>query len=1309
MSTSSVGESSTGDQTGRAPAEATPSGLSLEKAAAIAVESSVLELDELEAAVAQVLELLPTYAHPSEAEGDAEEDEVANPLGQLAQSVTTRFTDHFSLQREVLGSFNIVLFGRTGAGKSTLLSALGQLDGSRVSPGDSDWTVDVEPIEWRGCKLYDTPGINGWGRSRSRSELEATARRAVEIADVVILCFDNQGQQASEFEKVASWVGDYGKPVIAVLNIRNDRWRDGERTKDRAGRERLSQAAGEHADHVTEELAFIGLPTVPVVSMNSHRALAARASEPLEGPKAPSILQARARLGQEKLLEMSNFAALEALLVAAIAAGGAQLRLVALREGVRQLLTELRDELGALASEAEAPLNALDRTIKSILDVVGYPELGSRERTDAKALWSEEFSGDLMQIYENSRGAPFTARVRGTLSRHVDHLLNGELAKERALSYKRAEKLVVEAFAKKNEINQTAFEKQVIDRDAIESAVSGVWRDGGRFMQRELAIVIDEGMTEVQNLQAHVDVNGGKGSGTRRVGLGLEIVGVAGSGVMATLAVIGATNVWNPGGWVALAIFGGLTLFSALHTFWGKKSNAKAERQRVQARAQAIADVRRVVSEYFAELRTRLRIQFEMIAAKQSATPLRMSLERALVMRQNLDSIAVVQVGVSENVERIPSSPNAAEVMVSAAATLSVTLGHDTGSNHSTVMSVLRGEDWINGADDRMDSNPPVEHDDRHLFRAQAKRDQERIAAAFTRMWGLLPEEDASKWLEKLTRESLGDADMEDIAACAHSVAQAKPRIVLVGDYSSGKTSLIKRLLVENGLPVPDELTVRGQPTPTATGAFPMRRVDLIDSSGLQSGDLDQDRSALEATTDAALVVVTMHNNLIIGDISMLRTLLLGDATNSAKNARTLFVINRSDGLVGHDPNEDPRAYLRARERRELELMSALESIGVAGESVTIVTIAADPYGAVGDSREVAVADYRHGREWDGVEPLLNAVRDSEDLLLGPALSAASLDGALARLLVLRERHGFVIELLYETNASDERIADTIQSAGRDGELLAKSIEIRVAELLGKNAQKQLRQVLKAVGKSLPAETRQLQHWWTDPTLQNELDQLLSEVTVLMDSWVDDYESLVEREVRVAAARLNDMMSGSGFKARKLKSNTVVSTGARTGLKLSGDAAKILKKHEEFYKVGKLLKFKFKPWGAVKGAKFMAKAGPVLAVAGFALDVTSFINARRADSRREEARLTAMEYIEKSTGEIASLVCRGSDEEPGPVTVIQNTLAEFQRSLAELESRTEEGLAAIRLIESRVNMISGLVSEAVDILSTDKQLEVIRG
>ncbi|WP_244896030.1 GTPase [Mycobacterium asiaticum] len=145
-------------------------------AVAEALASGGIEIKRL---VAQAEELTDAYAQACRA------SEPANHLAREFEGGKSTFAErvrqHVTDRADVLSTFNIAFFGRTGAGKSTLLSAFGQLDGSGVSSGESDWTTTVETIDWHGCRLYDTPGINGWGGRKSRDELEALARRAVEV------------------------------------------------------------------------------------------------------------------------------------------------------------------------------------------------------------------------------------------------------------------------------------------------------------------------------------------------------------------------------------------------------------------------------------------------------------------------------------------------------------------------------------------------------------------------------------------------------------------------------------------------------------------------------------------------------------------------------------------------------------------------------------------------------------------------------------------------------------------------------------------------------------------------------------------------------------------------------------------------------------------------------------------------------------------------------------------------------------------------------------------------------------------------
>ena len=102
---------------------------------------------------------------------DGERELLAEIAGQLTELAAEQLTD--------MDNFTIVLFGRTGVGKSSMLEALSAGDGASISPGDSDWTTTVRPVTWESCRVIDTPGIQGWGRTTARDELEERARQAL--------------------------------------------------------------------------------------------------------------------------------------------------------------------------------------------------------------------------------------------------------------------------------------------------------------------------------------------------------------------------------------------------------------------------------------------------------------------------------------------------------------------------------------------------------------------------------------------------------------------------------------------------------------------------------------------------------------------------------------------------------------------------------------------------------------------------------------------------------------------------------------------------------------------------------------------------------------------------------------------------------------------------------------------------------------------------------------------------------------------------------------------------------------------------
>ena len=205
---------------------------------------------------------------------------------------------------------------------------------------------------------------------------------------------------------------------------------------------------------------------------------------------------------------------------------------------------------------------------------------------------------------------------------------------------------------------------------------------------------------------------------------------------------------------------------------------------------------------------------------------------------------------------------------------------------------------------------------------------------------------------------------------------EAVPRIVVAGDYSAGKSSFIKRLLVDSGVEVPESLGVAAQPKTSAAVGFRWQGRELVDTPGFQSSHADHSAGAHQAVVGASVVIILFNPNLVVGDRKDLLSVLLGDPANGriGKLPRTLFVINRSDEL-GVDPHDDPAAFESLCSRKELELAQALgsfrgPSLGGSGDVTAdqILCVASDPYGMVGDRRDVTSTDYDHHRDWDGMD-----------------------------------------------------------------------------------------------------------------------------------------------------------------------------------------------------------------------------------------------------------------------------------------------------------------------------------------------------
>ncbi len=235
---------------------------------------------------------------------------------------------------------------------------------------------------------------------------------------------------------------------------------------------------------------------------------------------------------------------------------------------------------------------------------------------------------------------------------------------------------------------------------------------------------------------------------------------------------------------------------------------------------------------------------------------------------------------------------------------------------------------------------------------------------------------DVSTW-ESAVREQVriiaGDWADEVTAAWATFADEPLVVVTLHGGYDTGKTSLIKRFLVEDGTPLPDGLDVGARPTSYQARRITSGGLVWVDTPGTDSGNEEHDMLAEEALmlTDAVLVVLSPQ--LLSGGQDVVKGLIDGTFHNPvaevpmfADGALVVAVSQMDTG--GVTPWDDQAGYERLIERKREELTAALGTgAGVVAQHLHFV--AADPEEA-GPQRRPRPEDYTGREDWDGVVAL---------------------------------------------------------------------------------------------------------------------------------------------------------------------------------------------------------------------------------------------------------------------------------------------------------------------------------------------------
>lgn len=1214
--------------------------VSLDGAVERAIAVSVSRLDELSDRAARMFDLLLVDT--------AEVNAVSACRSEIARKLEG--------YRESMGSFNIALFGRTGAGKSSLIEALTSGDGTSISPGENDHTTEIRPVTWGPCRLYDTPGISGWGRTRSREELEATAREAVEIADLVLLIFDTQNQQVAEFSRIAQWVLHYDKPVIGVLNVRNPRWRLPQRMPNGDARRRISDAVRQHMQHIGDGLASHGLHAVPLIAWHASRAVAGRCST-YRGPRADTVDKLRRIYSPELLEQWSNVFALEELVVAALEEDAAGLRLQGATNDLRATLDDLSLRLGDEVSEMDSTAGVLDGLVDGAVALIGA---GSRNGAGG-ALWRRDLvccddGADLLERAEIRRGTPFgRAALRGALHDRLESLLEADLTPVHLTAREAVEDHVIRAFAEARDLD--AAELSALMEDYATDAqvvVQRILSDLEAFSQQRLSLAARRAASSARNHEFRIQIaaNAKAGRALDRSGVAVELGGVGGAAAVVLLSS-------NPMGW---AIIGGSA--TALACSWlGRRLRRRGERARLDERVNALSAVRRNCDEYFLSLREAATRDLADLCEEVVAHVLRPGLEQLDALDERKLELTRADRLVGETTASLPERLDAMTILRRAREQVE---RRRHGDDPESSRLVWAGEDWI---------EDPTGLGAREAGARRApRRVRERMQARFEAVRGRLiagipadVESRATAWFERLR-----SCEFSDVRQLEEHITSEIPDVLcvgVVGDYSTGKSSLIARLHRLGGRQIPNRLTVGARPETPRSELYDVGTFCLIDTPGV-GADERPDR-LVDSIAACGLILHLFTPTLQTSRKPLqLVDLLAPDEPLAVSNARLLVLgLSRVDELAV-DPDQHPDAFVEAVDRKVGELHALLMRREFEFRPEETIVTAASPYGLA-----EAAAYERRNHWWVGVPALHQLLED--DLRGIPWGALQRTRAAVAALVELGEHLGGDIEAIELSRAELGRVLDVLQDAKLrlDREIIASS-RSRLLRDVHDLVEGLCSEVLSAGDAAKLSERKKvLEEWPENPLVQQVVETWEDLLRRAVDSWEAEFER---------AAGLEH--ASDGFSGSHLQLGDVGDRRAPQGSKAAQIVSDALRyagrSRDAWYEITKkTVNWNFKPWGATKGATRVAKAGKVLGALGLALNAVELVVDVRAEKKRDEQRSEILSIARKSVLESLDAYLYAADPDgahEGPLAILDERSRELgtqiemvKEMLAQLRSESE--------------------------------------
>jgi hypothetical protein len=634
-----------------------------------------------------------------------------------------------------------------------------------------------------------------------------------------------------------------------------------------------------------------------------------------------------------------------------------------------------------------------------------------------------------------------------------------------------------------------------------------------------------------------------------------------------------------------------------------------------------MAQAQRHVNKTFDDLAEALRRRFGEICAGAVRGPVLTTAEQALARhalatryrRLGDDVVRLRQeLGVKVRPSVLGARPSASEILFAAVRECERTAGQNGGD-------LWLGASWVSDPDG-LDETAAPPTAPRRRQPSMVTRIRRGVARVVDRVAAVPRAGAGREWLAEVAADLSGEPEFAGSLRELQALAgEERPRIAVCGDYDTGKSSFIRRLVVEDGRPVPPGLVVRADPTTAEAAPYEWNGALLIDTPGFQSGVPGHEPLAAAALADAAGVLYLFNNSLVTGSPEHLSAVLTGDPARGTppRAGQTVFVVNAADRLG--DPVDDPDGFRERTARKRDELQQALATRGARVPAAQVLCAAGDPFQLTGDAVHLTAADFDGHRDWDGVEAVWAALDELRAGLMSNGTDRSVLGGGLARLSARRRRLDHALHLAMEQQEEFTRRAADQERRARTGRAIVRDRESRLTAELGDFAHSLL---LEAAADPSPAKREaivgRLANLGADPMMAAKVDDWARRTEAEVRAWrVDSYNALHRRNRQQAFVAA---VAGFG-----------VPTGEDSSRHTRMVVAEVAKLLARF---GTDLSAKPAAAGLAKAAR-LGRFGVVLNVAVVLIDLGELVQEHREGRRQDQRQTDLRKSIDETVREVA--------------------------------------------------------------------------